>query len=426
MKMFYFFLLTLFSVNGAIAQWVQQNSGTTRNLNSVYFTDSNTGYIVGDHGIILKTTDGGTNWMAQSSGTIHDLRSVYFTDAGTGYAVGMFNVLLKTVNGGIDWTIQNLPIPVHLQSIHFPAQDTGYAIGNYYAVNDSCPNGLCDSSFIYILKTTNGGTLWSISYNRLSIGWSLYYLISVLFTDANFGYAVGYSHYFKSYYVPLILKTTNGGFEWTNKDAGGAGEAHSVFFTNADTGYVAGWYYSAGDLYKIIKTIDGGLSWIYQNNQNDGTPANSVFFTDVNSGYAVGEDIITKTRNSGTDWSEQTSGTTNALNSVYFPCPDTGYAVGENGIVLKTTNGGGNVGMIDHNKTGQTLTITPNPAYNSILIKTPVKGSIFILNINGQRLLEQKNIEQGMAIDVSIFPEGIYVVKVVGENGIWVGKMVKE
>ena len=35
-------------------------------LYSVYFTDQNTGYVVGDNGDILKSTDGGTTWTTQN------------------------------------------------------------------------------------------------------------------------------------------------------------------------------------------------------------------------------------------------------------------------------------------------------------------------------------------------------------------------
>ena len=39
--------------------WNSQKSGITSNLNAVFFTDANTGYIVGDNGTILKTTTAG-------------------------------------------------------------------------------------------------------------------------------------------------------------------------------------------------------------------------------------------------------------------------------------------------------------------------------------------------------------------------------
>ena len=51
MKKLYVFMFALPVINNTKAQWVSQNSGTTNNLNSVYFTDAVTGYEVGDIGI---------------------------------------------------------------------------------------------------------------------------------------------------------------------------------------------------------------------------------------------------------------------------------------------------------------------------------------------------------------------------------------
>ena len=56
------------------------------------------------NGTILKTIDGGTTWTTLSSGTTNDLNSVYFTDANTGYAVGDTGTILKTIDGGTTWT----------------------------------------------------------------------------------------------------------------------------------------------------------------------------------------------------------------------------------------------------------------------------------------------------------------------------------
>ena len=80
--------------------WNAQTSGTTKWLESVYFTSSTTGWVVGDSGLIVQTTDGGNSWNAQTSGTVWALLSVYFTDATTGWAVGGVGTILKTTDGG--------------------------------------------------------------------------------------------------------------------------------------------------------------------------------------------------------------------------------------------------------------------------------------------------------------------------------------
>jgi len=51
-------------------------------------------------GTILKTTNGGTDWIFQSSGTANWLNSIYFTDLNSGWAVGELGTIFHTTNGG--------------------------------------------------------------------------------------------------------------------------------------------------------------------------------------------------------------------------------------------------------------------------------------------------------------------------------------
>jgi len=57
-------------------------------LSSVYFTGRDTGYVVGEEGAILKTTDGCATLTSQLSGTTRFLHAVAFADAGHGCVVG--------------------------------------------------------------------------------------------------------------------------------------------------------------------------------------------------------------------------------------------------------------------------------------------------------------------------------------------------
>jgi len=70
-------------------------------LYSIWFTNSNTGYAVGNGGILLKTSDGGISWNELTSGTYNYLLSVRFTDDKTGYLVGGFGTILKITDEGI-------------------------------------------------------------------------------------------------------------------------------------------------------------------------------------------------------------------------------------------------------------------------------------------------------------------------------------
>ena len=71
------FFLVFFSSVSVFGQWFPVDSGTTNNLNGAYLLDSGTGFVVGDAGTILKTTDAGATWAPLTSGTARILYDVY-------------------------------------------------------------------------------------------------------------------------------------------------------------------------------------------------------------------------------------------------------------------------------------------------------------------------------------------------------------
>ena len=117
------------NVEGMGSTWTPQSSGTTKNLWSINFVDANTGYAVGEHGIIIKTTNGGNTWTAQTSGTNLILYSVAFVDANTGFAVGDDGTILGTTNGGSTWIPQTSGTTVTLLSVEFADANTVYISG---------------------------------------------------------------------------------------------------------------------------------------------------------------------------------------------------------------------------------------------------------------------------------------------------------
>ena len=80
------------------------------------FVDLSHGWVVGDDGVILATSDGGATWHAQQSGVSARLEHVSFADAGHGWVTGTTfdedynatgSVLLATVDGGATWRLQD-------------------------------------------------------------------------------------------------------------------------------------------------------------------------------------------------------------------------------------------------------------------------------------------------------------------------------
>ena len=83
-----FFLLVICNMVFAQSGWVLQNPYPTGNMIfGVKFLNDNTGYFVGE-GIIMKSTNGGQSVTMQTSPVSTELNSVWFTDANTGIIAG--------------------------------------------------------------------------------------------------------------------------------------------------------------------------------------------------------------------------------------------------------------------------------------------------------------------------------------------------
>ncbi len=99
--------------------WYNQTSGTTNFLYWANFPEPTTGWVVGQAGTILKTTNAGSLWSAQVSNTTNFLYSVFFIDANTGWAVGQNGTIRKTTNAGGDWLSQTSGTTNFLYSVYF-------------------------------------------------------------------------------------------------------------------------------------------------------------------------------------------------------------------------------------------------------------------------------------------------------------------
>ncbi|HLT24809.1 MAG TPA: YCF48-related protein [Ignavibacteria bacterium] len=375
------FLMTILLVSESNAQngWTIQNSGTTKNLKSVHFVNSNIGFTVGDSGTILKTTNGGKNWIARNSSTAENLNDVYFLNIKRGYIAGENGTYLTSIDSGNTWTkiiieVQNditfntkLPITNSFNAVHFINAYFGFIVG------DSL-----------ILSTFDGGNNWESNYLSNS-------LLSICFPSAETGYAIDNQG--------GIYSSTDGGMTWTGQQISPNNSPNSVYFTGVQTGYITG-----ASPNNLIKTSDGGNNWtVVHSGANN---LRSVMFSDSIKGISVGENgAIYKTSTGGNSWDIQYSGTTETLNSVYLRDSLRGAAVGNNGTILTTVTGGelpnfklisGTVKFADNNTivthgyvkaikydttTSQILTIdsgriTPNGEY---LIKVPYGDSTDIM-----------------------------------------------
>jgi len=189
-----------------------------------------------------------------------------------------------------------------------------------------------------------------------------------------------------------------------------------------------------GDYGIILKTTDGGAQWTAQ---TSGTNERlySVYSTDANTGYAVGgfdygHGTILKTIDGGAHWTVQASGTNFIPRSVCFTDSNTGYVVGDYGTILKTTNGGAS--FIEEAKPESfPYTLYPNPAKDNITLScnTTLKKEMHVrvYHISGQEVLRYKVENKNKAeLDVSALMPGLYLVCIDEGNSHETLKFVKE
>jgi photosystem II stability/assembly factor-like uncharacterized protein len=395
------FVFVLIAFN-SVAQWEQLNSGTTKILHAVYFSNSDTVVVAGQSGIILRTTDGGANWTQQNSGTSNELFSLSFANADTGYAVGRAGTILKTTDGGINWTSQNSGTTKDLARVHFLNTSLGYVVGD---------DGI-------MLKTTNGGASWDALPSVAT-----YLLEGLYFTDDTTGYATGVNS--------TLLKTTNGGETWGPQDSAPLTWLQHVFFPAPDTGFICDPMVGAPGDARFLKTTNGGLDWEPYGVGLIGSFLAS-YFINTDTGYFVGNGTIYKTTDGGNTMVFQDPGTQYQLRHVWFTDAKTGYAVGVHGTILKTTTGGINVG-INEQQQSFNLKIYPNPTIDKITIELSEtinisNTSVSVYGIDNKELIYREVSGLKTEIDISSFPAGVYFIKLISSDKnttLGVGKFVR-
>lgn len=375
-------------------QWVSQTSGTSAFLTSVYFVSADTGWVCSQAGNISKTINGGTTWSSLGMGPGGAL---FFLNAQKGFGAGE-ECLLKTSNGGLSWdTAYKNPEVYWVMGLSFPSPTMGYAAA------------LDQGMGSYVLKSSNSGISWDTVYHNPDDMFQ-----SIFFVNAQKGFIGGFQGY--------LYKTENGGTTWLaidiNSSAGLA--IASIYFPTPDTGYIA------TDIGGVYRTTDGGNTW---NHLSMSFPPAlySVWFTDANHGFVGGGDgsgsmTLYKTSNAGNSWSQSASGV-NTINAMYFVGALPGYAVGENGTILKYTNtSGADEIMVDENN----VEIYPNPASDYIIIVSDVNLFVEIFDYSGKKLKSFFSVSKETELDIKDLIRGIYFIKSTGEKCVMVKKFVKE
>jgi photosystem II stability/assembly factor-like uncharacterized protein len=391
-------------------------------------------------------------WVQQSSPVSTDFLGVNFTSSSNGWIVGRNGTILHTTNGGVNWLVQSSPTAEPLNKIVFIDSLQGYIVGDGNT----------------ILATDNGGVTWRTIYDgnpnysnyygitlsrNYSMGWivggkysagstsilgmhlgytaplMLGYLgrgVGIDFIDEQVGWACGDGWW--------IMKTTNGGNSWIQQTSGVMGGPwgfQEIKFFNAEVGI------AVGDSGVIQKTVNGGATWYNVRKKDELLFSVSVHNDSV--AYLVGsKKAVMVTTNQGETWNSQDTPISSSITfgQVFFINEKEGWIVGSNGTILHTTNGG--VTAIQEN----TYTLPdefnlkpayPNPFNPSTTLEFDIPRTSYIsmkvYDIMGREVETLVNEELNVGSytvkwDATKYSSGVYFYKLHSENFTEMKKML--
>ena len=273
----------------------------------MHFVDENTGWVVGNIGVVLKTTDGGSSWEAQEMPTTCSFNDVYFTSSTTGCVVGSdaweIGIIFNTVDGGSTWSSQEADET--LNDVFFLDNSTGWVAGGSGS----------------ILYSSNEGTAWTSIESGTDIN-----LQSVFFLDQDNGWVTTTNG--------NIRYTTNGGTTWNGSSISPPPGSTAWYDIVVFLGGNSGWVIGEKDLASGAIAAYGGSDWSIIQDLSYAGLYGMDFYDDL-TGWIVGDSGTILNTTNGISWTSQESGTTEKLLDVNFVTSTLGWAVGENGTILK-------------------------------------------------------------------------------------------
>lgn len=300
------------SAHGQIG-WVAEKRVTGGDLVSVYFLNSDRGWVGGDEGYFASTFDGGKNWTKQTLKTTDSINDIYFRNESNGYVLAGGQVFI-TNNGGDNWVeapainkAEMRGTEQELYSIRFSDKKRGWIVGSI-SRGDTVVDSL-------VLRTTDSGSSWQ----RVRVP-TTEELFHIDFINEQKGWIVG-SH-------GIILFTEDAGATWQRQKSDVTTDLFYVDFRGAKDGWAVG---AKG---VILHTDDGGRNWFKMGANVYGTLLRVAFMNDDN-GWIIGKGgLILRSNDGGRSWLKQDSKVTDSLYGLFVDKKAI-WAVGGKGALLR-------------------------------------------------------------------------------------------
>ena len=221
-------------------------------LNDIHFFNSSTGFAVGPHKAILKTTDSGDNWIPinydESSNS--SLFKIFFLDDSTGWACGSNGIVFLTSDAGETWIEKTSGAHTELHDIYFVSETRGIAVGGSWA-----DIGFGNHFYQSLLTTDDGGNNWNVSEQQEFYDILFDDLLrAIFFINETEGWIAGGN---------TVMHTTDAGNTWEETycvppNTEGCYNIKAVYFSDSNNGLAAG----GGGPDQVWRTTDAGKTWL--------------------------------------------------------------------------------------------------------------------------------------------------------------------
>lgn len=300
------------TTNGG-GNWIQQPMPyPTAPYWDISFLDTLFGYVCSSSGIVLKTTNGGGNWIIQVAGDTRSLWTICAIDTHRASGGGFAGKLVYTTDGGSSW-LSATGASVNANKIKFINNNKGF---------------LASDGGLY--KSINGGVSWS-RINDLNLGSSVPKVTNISFPTVTKGLVSGGKM--------LLAKSTNEGENWKRTIVNG--DLLNVYFKNGQEGFI-----NSSNL--IYKTNDGGytLDTLLTFPYNQILYMDAMNYFDSLTGFiGASRPKIYKTIDSGENWYlTNIAGLTDTIGAIIKFFSQTqliSWAI-KSKQIMKTTDGGEN------------------------------------------------------------------------------------
>lgn len=405
---------------------------------SINFLNEDNGFIVGNWGEILKTTNAGLNWSAYIPDNYEWLNQVEFFNDGIGFSCGIGNKVYKTSDTGKTWVKSSLNSSGFVRRAKVLNDSSAYILMNTTAGSILLISS--DKATTWVKKEINSNDYWSAHFIDASKGfvvgpfgraaktinggesWTEFnfpteqYLEDITFSDAMKGIIVGDSS--------IKITTTDGGQNWNFSSNGDFAMYRKVQYISTQVGFILS---SDG---KLLKTDNGNLTFTNIAPMNLFSMRN-FHFLDAQNGLIVTLDgAIYRTSTGGNTWLKLKSPCGNILEDVQFINSNLAFAVGEGSTILKYSREPG-IGIdAEWVKGAALINIYPNPNRGVLMVdfSTEINKELTfqLFSVLGEKVFEDKIISN-QAIKIQL-PEKIngmffYSIQQVGQT-IASGKII--